>query len=79
MAERDFGELKGVYPDPKKIKCKDCFYRDKTKVKLGNKIIESGITKSFCVAYPKPPDSNGKPYDVLFQNADCRFYEKDSP
>lgn len=75
--KRELDPMKAAWPDPDKIKCRDCFNRDKTEVKLGGKVVKCGITKSFCNAYPPPPDSNGKPLEVLFQNADCRFYAKD--
>lgn len=75
--KRELDPMKGTYPDPKKIICKDCFNRDRTEVKLGNKVLKVGVTKSFCAAYPEPPDSNGKPMDILFHGARCRYYVKD--
>lgn len=70
-------ELKGQFPDKNKIKCKDCIFRDHTVITIGDKTIPVGVTKAFCDAYQQPPASNGKPHDVLFDNADCEFYAKE--
>jgi len=75
--EREFSPLKGAWPDPKKIKCKDCFFRDRAEVKLGERVLKVGITKDYCAKYLLPPDGNGKPTDVLFYGADCPYYRKD--
>lgn len=69
--------MKGQWPNPKKIACKDCKHRDKTFVEIDGEKIFCGITKSFCDVYRKPPESNGKPHDVLFLNEDCEFFEKE--
>ena len=63
-------------PNAKKIMCKDCFFRDRTIIDTGERLVPVGITKDFCVNFP-PPDSNGKPHDVLFLNAKCPLYQKD--
>lgn len=70
-------EIKGQFPDRNKILCKDCIFRDHAYIKIGEKEISVGITKIYCDAYQPPPVSNGKPYDVLFNNADCEFYAKE--
>lgn len=78
MAEkREFSPMHGQLPNPNLIKCKDCVNRDKTVLNMFNPPKPVGITKAFCDAFPQPPDSNGKPHDVLFNNADCEFYIKD--
>lgn len=77
MEKENVSPMRGIFPDPEKIKCRDCFNRDRTEVKILGKMKKVGITKAFCAAYPEPPDSRGKPSEVLFQNADCRFYVKD--
>lgn len=71
--------MHGSWPDPKNIICKDCAFRDKTVVKLNDKTIPVGVTKSFCKIYEAPPKTNGKPLDILFQNADCKYYRKEEP
>ena len=71
---REFSPMVGTWPDAKKIRCRDCFLRDKTEVVIDGKRYKPGITKAFCAAYLPPPDSNGKPHDVLFRNADCKYY-----
>ena len=70
-------QIKGQFPDRDKIICKDCKFRDPTVIKLGEKEIPVGVTKAFCDMYQAPPASNGKPHDVLFNNADCEFYAKE--
>ena len=70
-------QIKGQFPDRDKIICKDCIFRDKTVIELGEKEIPVGVTKAFCDMYQAPPASNGKPHDVLFNNADCEFYVKE--
>lgn len=78
MAGREFTPIKGSWPDPKKVKCKDCKFRDRTAVEINGRMIYSGIVKSFCdkyVGYDK--GGNYKPNEILFQNADCEYYEKE--
>lgn len=75
MAENN--EIRPQWPDPKKIICKDCIYRDKTEIDLDGKKIPCGVTKDFCKIYLGPPNDNGKPHTVLFQNDYCEFYEED--
>lgn len=70
-------QIKGQFPDRNKIICKDCIFRDRTVIELGEKEIPVGVTKAFCDMYQAPPASNGKPHDVLFNNADCEFYVKE--
>lgn len=36
-----------------------------------------GVTKAFCQKYIGPPEDNGKPHEILFNGADCDFYEKE--
>lgn len=50
--------------------CKDCFFRDKTKV--GG--TECGWKKGVCKIFEYP---NFKPDDVMRNRAECDFYEKD--
>lgn len=75
--KRDYGPIKGSFPNPETIQCRDCIYRDKTVVKLGDDIVSVGVTKDSCEVY------NGgkawhKPHDVLFNLVDCEFKETDS-
>lgn len=69
--------IRGSWPDPNKVICKDCAFRDKTSVMLNDKTLYVGVTKSFCKIYEKPPKTNGKPNEILFKNADCKYYMKD--
>lgn len=75
--KRQFDPIKATFPNPEKIPCWDCFNRDREEVDLGHRTIKCGVTKAFCNAYPPPPDSSGKPLEVLFHGAKCRFYAKD--
>lgn len=52
--------IKGQFPDKEKIICKDCIFRDKTLVEIGNKKIPVGATKSFCEKYEAPPKNKWK-------------------
>lgn len=67
--------MKGQWPDPKKVRCKDCVFRDKTVLHLGDKVIPTGVVDCYCKQFPK--DTNGKPLEILFRNADCPFYKSD--
>lgn len=69
--------IKGQFPDINNIICKDCVFRDKTTINLSDKKIPVGVTKAFCEKYQAPPKSNGKPHEVLFNNGDCVFYQKE--
>lgn len=74
---REFDPMRMSSPDPDKIACRDCVYRDMETIDLGDDVIECGITKGFCDAFPEGGETNGKPLDVLFQSAPCPEYEKD--
>lgn len=77
-AKPERSPMRAQWPDSKKIQCKDCFNRDRTEIEVNGKVLKVGISKAFCNAYPPPPDSNGKPIDILFQNAKCKFYAKET-
>lgn len=67
------GTMKGQWPNPNTIVCKDCIYRDKTTIELNGKIIPVGVTKSFCEEYS---DGKGKPLEILFRDGDCPYFEE---
>ena len=69
--------IKGQFPKKDEILCKDCIFRDKTEITLGDKKIPVGVTKAFCEKYQAPPKSNGKPHEVLFESGICEHYEKE--
>lgn len=75
--KREFAPIKASWPDPTKVPCKGCLHRDKTVIEIDGKEIKCGITRSFCDMYPGPPIDNGKPGEILFENADCDFYEEE--
>lgn len=72
--KREEQPMKGAWPDPKKIACRNCFFRDRTQITLGEETIPVGITKDFCAVFT---GAEGKPKGVLFQNEPCPFYEED--
>lgn len=72
---REVSPITGTFPDSKKIMCKDCLYRDRDSITIGDETIECGISKAYCDIFPEGGD--GKPLDVLFQNAICPEYVKD--
>lgn len=74
MAEEHQSPMKATWSDPKTVICKDCIFRDKTEAKIGNRIVNVGATRSFCAAYPEPPDSNGKPMGILFHGQKCKYH-----
>lgn len=73
---RDFGPLEAgmQVANAKTIVCKDCIYRDKTTFEFEGKIYDAGSTKCRCLMYS---DHAGKPSEILFMNAPCKFYAKD--
>ena len=75
--QREFSPIKGQMPNPNEILCKDCIHRDKEEIKVGNKIIKCGITKSYCDMFIGPPIDNGKPTGILFNGDNCDFYEEE--
>lgn len=72
--QREFSPISCQVPNANEIVCKDCVHRDKTKIEIDNKIKYVGITKGNCDIFVYP---DSKPSDVLFNNADCDFYEEE--
>lgn len=54
--------------------CKNCMFRDKTKVTIGGKTKEVGWCKGNCIAFPYP---DNKPMDVMKNKVECDYYEKE--
>ena len=78
MDNERMSPMKGTWPDPEKIKCRKCKFRDKTTVEIDGKPIPFGITKCICDKYIGVyAGGNDKPSEILFQNADCDYYEKE--
>lgn len=72
----EFSPVHAAHPDSETTQCSTCKLRDKTELKFlsGNKVAV-GATRAFCDKYKKPPKSNGKPHDVLYNVIECDFYE----
>ena len=72
-----FTPMKTSSPNPNEIMCKDCKHRDKTILEIGSKVRYIGVTRATCEKYIGMPEGNDKPYEVLFDNAACQYYEKE--
>lgn len=72
--QREFSPMHCESPDANEIFCRDCSFRDKTTIDLGDGEIPVGVTKAYCDIYIEP---NSKPNKILFQQAPCDFYVKD--
>lgn len=71
-----FSPVHATHPDPNTVQCSTCKYRDKAKLKFSSGTeVAIGAIKAFCEKYKKPPKSNGKPHDVLYNIQRCEFYE----
>ena len=55
-------------PDIKKIQCRDCLFRAEDR--LGGAI--KGATLTLCDCF------DDKPYDVLWKNEECIYYESET-
>lgn len=73
---RRFTPIRGTWPDPEKVVCRDCAFRDRTVVELFGKTIACGITRDTCDIYKGPPSTSYKPSEILFYNEPCRYYQK---
>ena len=63
--------------NPETVQCKDCVFRDKTILELGEKKIPVGVVKSWCEVYSKDISPGGKPVGILFETEKCKHYRKD--
>lgn len=71
---RIFSPMKCQVADANNIACKDCEHRDRTVINVDGKKISVGITRSNCEMFVYP---DSKPSDILFNGADCDFYEEE--
>ena len=62
--------------DIRKVKCRDCLYRDRTVMEIDGERVLVGVTRDTCLIY-SGKNGNWKPTEVIIQNKDCEFYEKD--
>lgn len=70
--KREHDPIIGQFPDQKTIKCRDCLHR--LKIEFAGKDI--GPMNAYCHTYTEE-NSDGKPIGILFENSDCKYYEKD--
>lgn len=68
--EEDF---KPILP-PDDIVCKNCSFR-KADLKHDGKVIVHGYKNGYCKIYDET--IGGKPNEILFENAKCKYYTKD--
>ena len=57
------------------IRCRDCVFRKPDLIRDGAVIVK-GYINGYCKVYT-PGISSGKPNDILFDNADCKYYRND--
>ena len=69
--EDRWSPIKAQTPNPEKISCKDCKYRDKTTFGFDGKVYAVGITRDSCDKFKH------KPPEVLFLNDECVEYAKE--
>ena len=62
-----------TFPDDD-IVCKDCVFR-KPDLVIDGKVITKGYKNGYCKVYTQ--DIRGKPNEVLFEKAKCKYYRKD--
>lgn len=67
-------DFRPTFPDDDII-CKDCVFRKPDLVENG-KVIVKGYKNGYCKVYATEI-CNGKPNEILFENAKCKFYMKD--
>lgn len=72
--KREFDPIYPSSPNPNTIKCKDCVFRDRAFIKIGEKTIHCGVTRIECDIYTNP---DWKPHKVLYGDSDCDYYVKD--
>ena len=75
--KREFDPIRAQTPSYNKIVCRDCKYRLKQFIHLGDREIDVGTTKDTCEKYTGETISKLKPHDVLFMNDICEFYEEE--
>ena len=67
-----------VYSGPEdNIRCRDCAFRTPDLVCSDGSVMKNH-THGYCKVYT-PEISNGKPHEVLWEHADCKYYRKDEP
>ena len=70
------GEIRMQTADPKKMRCRDCIYRDRSVTVLDGKTVLTGVMKATCLIYDGK-SGRWKPDFVVFENKNCMFYERD--
>lgn len=70
-----FSPVHATHPDPETIQCRTCKFRDKAVIKFSSgSEVAIGCIRAFCDKYRKPPESNGKPHDIMYNIRKCDFY-----
>lgn len=70
------GEIHMQTADPKKMRCRDCIYRDRDTMTLEGEKVLVGVMRDTCLIFDGKR-GNWKPTAVMLDGADCLFYERD--
>ena len=62
--------------DIRKVKCRDCIYRDRAVMTIDGEKVFVGVTRDTCLIFDGKK-GNWKPTDVIIRNQNCDFYEKE--
>ena len=77
MAKKEFTPIHGQFPDREKIQCRNCMFRKKVLVTIDDQTMDIGAGKSFCDIFPGPPEDNGKPVPIMFNQQTCPYKIKE--
>lgn len=69
-------EMRMQTADPEQIVCRDCIYRDRDTMTIGEKLVQTGVMRGTCLIFDGK-SGNWKPTAVTLDNKACLFYEKE--
>lgn len=72
--ERIEDDFKPTFPADD-IVCKDCVFRKLDLKDENGNVIVKGYKNGYCEVYDKK--TSGKPNEILFNNANCKYYMKE--
>lgn len=62
--------------DPETCQCRDCEFRDREAITIGDKIKRIGVIKANCLVFEKET-TNGKPSQFISNELPCPYYVKE--
>lgn len=71
-----YGEMHTTMQSPDKCQCKDCVFRDRTTVTIGNEVKRIGVIRANCLVFEKET-TNGKPPQFITNELPCPYHQKD--